>query len=1045
MKNIIEKLASNSVFANIVLIIIFITGGLAVTMMVREEMPNMALEYVVVSIAYPGADPEEVEEGVTRKIENAIVGIEGINNYSSTSKENICSVVIKVKKGYNADKVLDNVKNEVDSISNFPEDAESPLVSRPLVKHSVMTVYLTADMSERRMKEWGEEIKDEILRLPEISQVDISTTRDYEISVEVSEDNLKKYGLTISDVSNAIRASSINRSGGTIKTDKEEIRVRTLGRKYTGKDFASIVVLAKHEGEIITLDKIADIKDSFTEDKLKTLINSKPAVLVDVYKTDLEDSIDIANGVKKYLEEKKQTLPEGSEIGILADNSLKTQKTINILMKNGFIGLLLVFAILWFFLDTRLSFWAGMGIPVSLMGGLAILWFTGNTLNMITLFGLIMVLGIVADDAIIVGEAIYVHRQNGVPPLKAAVEGVMEVGLPVIAAVLTTIVAFIPLAKIDGVMGKFISSLPIAVIACLSISLIECLVLLPAHLSNLPDSNVKKESKNFILKNINRFHTFTSEGMEKFSKKIYLPFLRSALNYRYILFSIAISFLLITAGMFAGGMIKYDVFPEKDGYIVTGEIEYPEGTPFKITKKAIERLEEAALRLGKKIKTKTGEPLIVNMYSIYGQSPGKGLGRAGSKSSNSGGVQLILLNSNDRGVHVSKIANQWQKEVGTISGVKNLTFAGDSKGPPGAGIEVCIDGKDIDKISAASEEVKKRLEKFKGMTQVYTDNNPGKNVFTFKLKPEARNLGLTVNDLASQVYAGYYGMEAVKVQKGNDDIKVIVKYTEEERKSYSSLKQFRVRTGKGFEIPLSTVAKIEYGAGYSQISRNNGLRRIKFSAEVNKSEILPKNVVDELSKGFIKKMESKYQGITISFEGDDKKSKESFGSLYIWFPLAVLGIFMIVATMFKSYLQPVIILTTVPFGLIGAIWGHYFMGQMLSMLSVFGMVALTGVVVNDAIVLIDRVNQNLKKGMDFIESVTLGGIRRFRAVMLTSISTVGGLLPLILEPSPEARMLIPMSISLAAGVAFATVLTLILIPCLMVILNDLRRFFSFLI
>lgn len=1043
MNKIIGTFARNTVFANIVLLMIFIAGGIASTKMIREEMPSMELEYITISVAYPGADPEEVEEGITRKIEEAIEGVEGIDTYSSTSAENICSVAIEVKKGYDAEKVKNDIKNKVDALSNLAEDAEIPVVSRPTLKKSVMTLFLTGDMSERRMKQWGERIKDEILRIPEISQVSVSTTRDYEISIEVSEDRLREYGLTISKVSEAISSSSINRSGGIIKTDKEEIRVRTLGRKYTGDDFASIVVLATSNGEIVTLGKIATIKDSFTEDKLKTLINGKPATLVDIYNTEMEDTIDIAHAVKNYLKEKEQTLPAGVEIGIFADNSITTQKTINILLKNGAIGLILVFAVLWLFLDTRLSFWAGMGIPISLFGGVFILWLTGNTLNMLTLFGLIMVLGIVADDAIIVGEAIYVQRKNGLPPLKAAIEGVSEVGLPVIAAVLTTVIAFVPFGQIDGVMGKFIVSLPVAVISCLMISLLECLILLPAHLSDLPDPNQTKKEQNLFFRTINRFHDFTSKGMERFSKNTYKHFVGKFLKFRYILLSSAIALLLITIGMFTGGLVKYDVFPGRDSVIITSEVEFPEGTPFEITEKAVKKLEDAARRLEEKTKTQSGAPLIKNIYSLYGQSPGSDIGSAGDTGSHLGGVQLTLLNSEERGVHANNLLIDWQNEVDSIPGVKSLTFSSAGGGPPGAPVEICVDGNELEQINRVSEEIKARIELISGVTQVYTDNSPGKNVISFKLKPEATSLGLTVSDLASQVYASYYGNEAVSVQRGDDDISVFVRYTEKERKQFSSLEQFRVRTSSGTEIPLSAVAELEYGPGYSQINRNNGYRRIKVSAKLDKSIIVAQEVISEL-KGFLSDIEERYPDIMISLEGDSKRTQDSFASLYIWFPLAILGMFMIVATMFKSYVQPLLILTTVPFGIIGAVWGHIFMGQVVSMLSVFGMVALSGVVINDAIVLIDSINRNLKEGMDFFTSVSMGGARRFRAVILTSVSTVGGLLPLITETSPEAQMLIPMAISLAAGVAFATFLTLILIPCLMVILNDIRRVFSFL-
>ncbi|MCP4692225.1 MAG: efflux RND transporter permease subunit, partial [Desulfobacterales bacterium] len=664
----------------------------------------------------------------------------------------------------------------------------------------------------------------------------------------------------------------------------------------------------------------------------------------------------------------------------------------------------------------------------------AILWAMGETINMISLFGLIMVLGIVVDDAIVVGEAIYVHRKRGEPPLKAAVEGVCEVGMPVFAAVATSIIAFIPLCYVGGVMGKFISILPIVVIACLAISLVECLILLPAHLSHLPDPNRDPKTKNILARCMDAIHRPFNQGLEWFVEHVYRSFLSKTLYWRYICLATAIATLLVTVGLMGGGVLKFEVFPKVDGFVITSTIEFPSGTPPEVTRKAAERIEAALLRLQEKNRTVSGDPLLRERLTVVGST----FGEIPSFGPNFAAVQGILLKSEKRGIHTQDLMVQWEKEIGVIPGVKSLTFAGLSAGPPGAPIEVWIQGHDMDDILAASEDLMNRLRKFDGVYQVRSDYSPGKREIRLELKPEARALGLTVDDLARQIHAGYYGEEAVRLQRGRDDIRVKVRYSADERKRFSDLRNVRIRTRTGHEVPLYSAADISYAEGYSSIKRTDGMRRVAVSADVDSNRANANEIFAELMGGYFPELNARFPDLTVALQGEQKKMRESFSSLFVGYPLALLGIFIIVATMFRSYLQPFVILFTVPFGIIGAFIGHLMLGFDLSIMSIFGMVALTGVVVNDAIVLIERVNENLARGMRFFEAVISGGVRRFRAIFLTTLSTVGGLTPLIIETDLQARFLIPMALSIAAGVAFATVLTLVLIPSLLAILNDFR-------
>ena len=1034
MKTILAAFAKNTVFANIVLLLIFAAGLFAALSMTRETFPEFSLDMISISVPYPGADPEEVEEGISRKLEEAIEEVEGVKQYTTDSSEDVGSAMVEVKEDYELRDVMDDVRTRVNAISTFPVGAEKPVISEMLLRDSVVLLSLSADMSERRIKEWSERIKDEITQLPEVSKASVFGTRDYEINIEISEARLKEYGLSLSDAVRAVRQSSLNLAGGILRTEGEEIRIRTVGRKYTGQEFASVVVLARPEGEIITLDRIADIRDGFTEDPIRATINGQPSVLLTVTKTQEEDALVIARAVKQFVAQKQAELPDRVQLDILYDNTEMLKARINLLLKNGLIGMGIVFLLLWIFLNGRLSFWSGMGIPISIAGALALLWGTGGTINMISLFGLIMVLGIVVDDAIVVGESIYVHRRQGDPPVRAAVNGVTEVGLPVVAAVVTTIVAFFPLLYVGGIMGKFISILPVVVIACLLVSLIECLILLPAHLSHLPDPKSQDPQCSLVARGLDCLHDRISFGLEWFVDRVYRPFLARALRWRYVCLSSALAVLLLTMGLILGGLLKFEVFPSIDGFVITSTVEFPNGTPPERTQRAVDQIEDALLRLQDRSTTTSGEPLLRNRLALVGQT----LGEQPLTGPHVGSVQAILLDSEHRGIHTDDLMVQWEQEIGTIPGVKSLTFAGLEAGPPGAPIEVWIQGDDMQRILDAADDLMERLRGFDGVYQIRSDYSPGKDEIQLRLKPEARPLGLTVDDLARQVYAGYYGEEALRLQRGEDDIRVKIRYTREERGSYSSLEDVRIRTASGHEVPLLSVADISFGPGYSTITRTDGLRRVAVSADIDPKRANANEILNALARDTFPGLESTYRGIHVAVQGEKKKMRESFGSLYVGFPLAIFGIFIIIATMFRSYIQPFIILFTVPFGIIGAVLGHLIMGFDLSLMSVFGMVALTGVVVNDAIVLIERVNENLAQGMAFQESLLSGGARRFRPIFLTTLSTVGGLAPLILETDLQAKFLIPMALSLAAGVAFATVLTLVLIPSLFTILSDFR-------
>ena len=1034
MNKILAAFARNTVFANIMLVMIFLAGALSLSSMTRESFPEFSLDMIWITVPYPGADPEEVEEGVSRKIEETLEGLEGLTLIESTSTENVSMTRLEVSTNYNIDKVMNEVRTKINAISSFPEDAEEPVIEELKILDPVLLLYLSADMPERRIKEWAERIKDEIRQLEPVSKVFVYGTRQYEIAIEVSEERLRQYGLTFDQVSAAVRRGNLNLGGGTIRTRGEEIRLRTMGRKYTDKELASIVVLAEPDGRIITLDRLAEIKDAFEEDPIKGFINGDPAVIIWISKTSEEDALAISEAVTDYIGRRADQLPQGINLKVLSDFTDMLRDRIRLMAKNGIIGMSVVFLMLYLFLNARLSFWAGMGIPISIAGALVILWGIGGTINMLSLFAFIMVLGVVVDDAIVVGEAIYVHRKLGKPPLRAAVDGVSEVGMPVIAAVLTSIVAFIPLSHVGGIMGKFIAIIPAVAIACLAVSLVECLLILPAHLSHLPEVLKDNGELNGFSRRLERIHQAVSGRMEWFINRVYIPFLSKVLYWRYISLSVAITVFLLSLGLVKGGILKFEVMPEIDGFIMTATVEYPSGTPADITSDALAYIEESLLVLEQNTETSSGKPLLIDRLKMVGRTL-EDFPRTGPHV---GSVQAYLLPSEERGVSAKDLMTRWEDEIGPLTGIKALTFAGLNAGPPGDPIEIWVRGHNMADILAASDDLMTRLKKFEGVNQVRSDYSAGKNEIQLSLKPEARPLGVTLEDLARQIYTGYYGTEALRLQRDRDDVRVKVRYTSGQRRRLADLERVRIRIPGGREVPLLSVADLTFAPGYADISRANGMRRVVVGAGVDTNKANANEICAELRADFFPELTRKYPGIKIAQQGEQKKMREAFTPLGVGYPLALLGIFIIIATIFRSYAQPFVIMFTVPFGIIGAMLGHLVMGYDLTMISMFGMVALTGVVVNDSIVLIERINENLAEGMPFFDAIIAGGARRFRAIVLTSVSTVGGLAPMILETDFQARFLIPMALSLAAGVAFATLLTLLLVPSLLTILNDLR-------
>jgi len=1041
MSNLFAKLYSHTVLATMVTAFILIGGIGCALLLVREGTPEISVDTILVEMRYPGADPYEVEEGIARKMEEAIDGLDGIKRYTTISVQNTCRVTVEVIEGYPMDKALDNVRNAIDSVSTFPPDAEPPIISEILIRDEVILIALWGNITERIGKETAERIKDELQALPDISQVSVSGVREYEIAIELSEEKMRQWGLSFEQIRQALQTGSVNLSGGTLRTKGEEIDIKAVGRKYTGEEFAKIVVLAKPTGEIITLDQVATIRDSFTEDSIIARFNGEPAVMIGVFKTDNEDAIRVAAAARDYVAEKAPTLPAGVHLTAWNDSTENINSQLRILISNGLQGLIIVVVILWLFLDTRLAFWAALGIPIGISGALIVLYLTGNSLNTMTLLGTILVMGIIVDDAIVISESIFYRRWNGEQGVAAATHGALEVAVPVLAAVSTTVIAFIPLFFIPSVLGKFVALVPVVVISALCVSLVEALTCLPAHLSHLPDPHRPPSLPGplrlgyYIRKGVN-------SGLAWFLDRIYRPAMLISLRYRYITLACAIAFLVFTfGGIVGGGFVKFVLFPEGDIPSLQASIEFPQGTPLNITVDAISKTEKALVEVAKQAEAEGHEPFIKNVYSLVGA--GADVFDARASGPYTGVIRVELTPSADRNIQAREIVARWEKATGPVTGAVSQAFGTLEFGPPGAPIQIWLKGDDIEEMKAASAEFKEKLGTYDGLYQIEDDFREGNRELQIDLKPEARGLGLTLDDLASQVYAGFYGAEAFRVQRGRDDIRVKVRYETGERDTIGGLEQVRIRTQDGLEVPFFSVADVKFGRSVANVTRVDGRRNISVSAEVNEARGNAEEVIADLRETFIPEFEQRHPDIAWSFEGAKQNSNDAIGAVLVSFPLAMLGIFVIVATTFRSYLQPLLVMVSIPFGMTGAIYGHWFMGMPLMLFSVFGMVALAGVVVNESIVLIEAYNNRLAKGLGLFDALIEAGQRRFRAIILTTSSTVGGMGPLIFETDFAARPLIPMALSLASGLLASTIMTLVLLPSLLAILNDARRVATF--
>lgn len=1021
---LIAWFARNSVAANLLMIIILVAGALSVFTVRKQMFPEIELNIISIQVPFPGAAPQEVEQGVIMLIEDAIEDVDGIEEMTSQSREGGGSVTLEVEPDYDVQVVMDEVKMLVDAIPNFPQQIEKPNIYRVRPQRQVIWMSVYGDLDERSRKELAKEVRDELKTVGGITKVDVVGDRDYEISVEISQQDLERYGLTFSQIVDAVRGTSIDVAGGSIKTPNGDILLRANNQAYVGGEFEKIVLLSRADGTRLTLGDIAKVEDGFIEEESYTRFDGKPATFVRIQSVGDQNDLKIAEYVRGYTERKNEELPDGVQVAQWGDSSYYLQGRLDLMLDNMWMGGLLVFLMLSLFLQLRLAFWVMIGIPVCFLGTIALmpLPMFDISINMISLFGFILVLGIVVDDAIVIGESVYTEIEENGKSIDNVIAGAKRVAMPATFGVLTTMVAFVPMLTVEGGMGAIWESIAWVVILCLAFSLVESKLILPAHIANMKYSKEKGEKANAFQRFRNKF----AGAIKSFVENYYRPFLKKCLHYRYTTLASFVALLILMAGLMSGGIVRWVFFPDIPSDFVQANVEMQPGTSETRTIEVLNSVEKSLNAVNSRIKEEDGEA-VVRHTNIW------------MDGNTAGTVFVELKKGEDRQIDGFEIVNQWREAVPELAGVRALNFQGSMSGGSGFDIEFQLVGEDLDELKAAADELKLELADYDGVFDIEDTFGDGKEEILLQTKPLATAMGINLAELATQVRYAFYGAEAQRIQRGDEEIKVMVRYPRDQRESVGNLQDMKLRAADGSEIPFTELADIEFAEGYSTITRIDRQRSVNVRARADKDKVEPFRVVKEVREKKIQPILDKYPSVSFQLQGATQDEAEATGSLAIGGLLAMFAVYALMAIPLKSYSQPLIIMSVIPFGMIGAVIGHWVIGMPVSILSLFGIIALAGVVVNDSLVMVDYVNRAREMGTDLRKAVLDAGCRRFRAITLTSLTTFFGLLPIVLEKSLQAKIVIPMAISLAFGIIFATIITLLLIPCLYLILADTKR------
>ena len=1032
----IAYMAQNGVAANLLMFFILLAGFFALTTLVQEVFPEISLDRVNISVPYPGATPDEVEESIILKIEEQIEGVEGLKQVRSTAAEGRGSVVAELELGEDLNRFLDDIKAQIDRIQTFPAGAERPEVTEVTNRQSVIRLVVFGDVAERTLKEIAYRTEDMLSALPEVSYVETTGVREYEISIEVPLQRLRALGLTLRDISMAVRGGSLDLSAGSIDTRDEEVRIRTTGQNYTQQDFEEIIVVSRANGTVVRLGDIAEVRDAFRDVDLVGRYGGQPAAYVEVFRTADEKALEIVDAVERHLEEEViPALPAGVGLEIWNNDADILQSRLGLLVKNGLLGLTLVLLALAIFLEIRLAFWVAVGIAVSFVGTFGVMALLGVSINLMSLFAFILAVGIVVDDAIVVGENIYAARERGHRGVVASIRGARRVTKPVIFAILTTVVAFCPLFFIPSSIGRIVGEIPIIVISVLVFSLIESLLVLPNHLSHLPDRAGSVASRN--PNPVSRMRSSVEAGLKRFIDGPLDRSLRFATGRPGTVIASGIGMIVISVAMIPAGIIKVDFMPSVEADLVTASLEMPEGTPVERTSDVAGRLESAGYEALERLAADGGEAAggVLTGVNVTIGLPARQSGPVGAADAqanpqaNIAAVEFKLVSPEDRDISAADLQQQWREAVGPLPEAKSLTITSEliSFGAP---VHVELSHPDPDRLGTIGDTVKARLQGYAGVFDVQADQDQGLREIQLDLLPEARTLGLTLDNLARQVRSAFFGDEALRVQRGREDMRVYVRLPEEERNAIADVEGYLVRTPGGGEVPLARVASVQFGRSPTTIRRKDGHRVLTVTADVNINVVTGDEMTSILDRSILPELVSRNPGLTYSFGGEQQEQVESFSALGGGFALALLAIYALLAIPFGSYTKPLIIMAAIPFGIIGAVLGHAILGLQMAIMSLFGVIGLSGVVVNDSLVMIDFINERLRQGMPGREAIIAGAKARFRPIFLTSVTTFLGVAPLVFETSLQAQFLIPMAASLGFGILFATVVLMMIVPAL---------------
>ena len=1036
MQKLIAWFVDNPVAANLLMLIIIAAGVLGVSSVHREEFPEIDVPAISVVVPYLGAAPAEVETGVCLRVEEAIQGIVGVKRIETTAQQGVCNTVIKVETSADINKTLDDVKAQINAITSFPKDTERPIVSKITVRSMVMQLAVSGDTTERVLKTITDKIRQDLLELPEVSYVDALYRREDEISIEVSEQALRELGLSFTSIANAVRTSSIDIPGGSIKSANGEILLRSNGQRYDAEQLAGVPVITRTDGTIVRLGDIATIVDGFEDSDISARFDGKRAMLLQISRVGAEDTVKIARAVKAFIEKTSAELPEGITLSMWRDESNDLISRLRVLINNALGGMALVVLTLALFLKTRLALWVSMGIPISILGALALFPLFGLSISTLSLVGFLLSLGILVDDAIVVGERIHAYESTTRSGRSAAIEGTHEVAIPVFFGVLTTMAAFIPVVSVEDSMGEFLKAIGVTLILCLAFSLIESQLILPSHLAHR--QRERKQSR--VSAAWGAVQSRLSGGLENLAQKRYRAALEYALRHRYATAAIAVGSLMLVIGLISSGRIVFQFFPAVPGDDLYARVVLAEGTPLSKTMTAADTVLQAGDRMVAELNADAGSNVLQHKLVSVGMPIARSaLNMNSGEGSHIAEVGFSLQPWRERGGATPEQAiAKWREYTGEIPGVIEMSFTASSLSL-GPDIDIELRGDDIDQLGAASSELRNLLAEFDGLYDISDSYRSGKEEFTLTLRPDAALLGLSQADLGNQVRQAFYGEEIQRFQRGRDDVRVMVRYPQQDRTQVADLEDMRIRTPDGTEVPLLSVANITFTRGYSTIRRVNAKRVVSVTATADRNQVAPEPILASIFQTHIPRLEQRYPGVTFSVAGEAEERAAAVSGVLSMSFVALIVIFALLAIPLNSYMQPFVVMASIPFGMIGAIIGHYLMGYDLVFFSMLGIVALSGVVINSSLVLVDYINK--ARGYDDVSlqhAVVEAGVTRFRPILLTSVTTFIGLVPLMATADQETMVFVPLAVSLGFGVIFATAVTLLLIPSLYMILDDVQ-------